>query len=294
MGRWTKITQSIDQGNISRVYISGFYKGCYSVNDNVYHGIKLVEFDFESKYSKNADDDDDDLFFTSASTSAHKKHNLSDSSKSTSPDTSQDEKKKKKSTKKAKVNLETDQSVKFKQELSYEEFPAVRAISKLDKSEDYRRAKEKNVSPAQYPYFDYNRPPPFDHNRPPPPPPSQHPYYYSPYYYPPPYRDSFEGSQQMESDKTDKKMVQFDLPADETDENNNDDNEVESKRGTRGKRGRKPKAKGGNPVRKSPRKKGILNIAVDKVVEGESERSDSFMDTESDYQTQNEDDDVSN
>jgi len=148
--------------------------------------------------------------------------------------------------------------------LSYEELPATQAISKLSKS-DYS------------PYHDHNLPPP-------PPPPQQSPYYYPHYYYPPPHRSSFEESQKVEPDRADKKIVQFDLPDEE-----NNDNAVsqDNKRGTRGKRGRKSK---GGPVRKSPRKKGgILNIAVDKVTESDNQqKSDSFMDTESDYQTHEE------
>src|SRR5215213_7594535 len=194
-GRWTKTLPSIKQGNV-RVYISGFYKGYSEKDDNnkVYHGIQLTELDFEPKYNKNTDDDDnDDFFFPSTSKkSSQKKHNLSDPSESSSSDTTQGKKKKRKSTKKAKANLTTDQSVKFKQELSYEELPATQAISKLSKS-DYS------------PYHDHNLPPP-------PPPPQQSPYYYPHYYYPPPHRSSFEESQKVEPDRADKKIVQFDLP----------------------------------------------------------------------------------
>ena len=97
----------------------------------------------------------------------------------------------------------------------------------------------------------------------------------------------------MELNRADKKIVQFDLPNEE-----NNDNAVsqDNKRKTRKKRGQKSKD---GPVRKSSRKKrGILNIAVNKVTESDDQqKSDSFMDTESDYQTHEEEetnDDSSN
>ena len=290
-GRWTKTLPSIKSGNV-RVYISGFYRGYSEKDDNnkVYHGIQLTELDFEPKYNKNTDDNDsDDFFFPSTSKkSSQKKHNLSESSESSSSDVTQGKKKKRKSAKKTKANPTTDQPVKLKQELSYEELPAIQAISKLDKSESHSRTKEQNASPAQYnPYYDHGLPPP-----------PQQPYHYYPrYYYPPPHssRSSFNSLEEFpkESDKADKKVVQFNLPDEEN--NNNVIESPNNKRRTRGKRGRKSK---GGPVRKSPRRKGILNIAVDKVVESDDQqKSDSFMDTESDYQTQNDEetnDDASN
>ena len=137
IGRWTKILPSIKQGNV-RVYISSFYKG-YSEkdgNNKVYHGIQLTELDFEPKYNKSTDDDDNDNFFfpSTSKKSSPQKHNLSNSSESSSSDTTQGKKKKRKSTKKAKANLTTDQSVKFKQELSYEELLATSKLSKSDYS----------------------------------------------------------------------------------------------------------------------------------------------------------------
>ena len=88
----------------------------------------------------------------------------------------------------------------------------------------------------------------------------------------------------MELDRADKKIIQFDLPNEK-----NNDNAVsqDNKRETCGKRGQKLK---GGPVRKSLRKKGgILNIAVNKVTESDDQqKSDSFIDTESDYQTHEE------
>lgn len=95
---------------------------------------------------------------------------------------------------------------------------------------------------------------------------------------------------QHNQSQSDKRNVQFNLP-EENDTTQSDVSSGSNKRGGRGRRGRKTS----EPTRKSPRKgkgSGILKIAVKKVVDDEEEseqlKSDSLMDTESDYQTQNE------
>ncbi|CAB4494078.1 unnamed protein product [Rhizophagus irregularis] len=90
----------------------------------------------------------------------------------------------------------------------------------------------------------------------------------------------------------DKKTVQFNLPNKNSQVNNNDVAEPSDN-----KRKGSIRGKGSQPIRKSPRKKGgILNIAVNKIIEINDDddipqKSDtSLMDTESDYHTQNDDD----
>ncbi|PKY61737.1 hypothetical protein RhiirA4_523476 [Rhizophagus irregularis] len=91
----------------------------------------------------------------------------------------------------------------------------------------------------------------------------------------------------------DKKTVQFNLPNKNSQVNNNDVAEPSDNKKRRAIRG-----KGSQPIRKSPRKKGgILNIAVNKIIEINDDDDDipqksdtSLMDTESDYHTQNDDD----
>ena len=103
-------------------------------------------------------------------------------------------------------------------------------------------------------------------------------------------------------DPKDKKSVQFTLLKNDNLQQNDENitKTTRSNRSTRGKRGGKS-TRGSKPTRKSPRKGGILNIAVEKIIKIPSEedidmqvdetqlkKSDSFMDTESDYNTQNE------
>lgn len=310
--RWTKTLPSIKKGD-KRVFVSGFYKGYLEESGKTYHVIRLCELDFEpaiknsnndndddlffssaSKRSEstiknfNDDDDDDDLVFTSKRSSVvpQKRHDSSDSSESSDSPLEKPKKKKKKAEKKSKA---TNKSTILKQELPYTELPI---IQQLDADKSYTSTKQ---LPVQHnPYF--NTPP-----------------QYYPYYYPPPAdfsKNSFEDlqvprnmrtsaslySQKSESsDSKDKKIVQFNIPDEDKGLQQSDNDTIESnKQSPRGKRGKKQKNESSVPIRKSPRKRGgILNIATDKIIEiddEEPQKSDSFMDTESDYQTQNEED----
>ncbi len=296
--RWTKTLPNIKNGNM-RVHISGLYMGCFPKDednqDNVFHAIQITELDFETKVSRVTidEDDDDELFFGSftpkkSSSKNNKKHDLTrsessaDSSDKSSSSNATQNKKKKKASKKQKTTSATDKvdesTTKIKHEVPYEKLPATKAIASLND----------NQSSQYNPYF--NNPkniPPLNDSQ-------YNPYYhYPPYpYYPPPSSQNTSTSEKA-NDKTDsdKKSVQFDL-------NNEQDIEPVEKKGKRGaksKRGRKSKA---TPTRTSPRKKGgILNMAVNKVANDDdndddddthSKKSESLMDTESDYHTQNE------
>jgi hypothetical protein len=279
-----------------RVHISGLYLGYYQKEDNnEFHAIQLTELDFEPKVNKivfDEEDDDELLFgsFTSKKSSSKnkKKHDLTysesstdSSDKSSSSNTTQS-KKKKRTSKKKKTTSVTDKvdelTTKIKHEVPYENLPAAKAIASLND----------NHLPQYNPYF--NNPkniPPLNDNQPP------HPYYhYPPYpYYPPPPSQSISTSEKADNKAdSDKKSVQFDL----NNEQDIEPTEKKGKRGARSKRGQKSKA---TPTRTSPRKKGgILSIAVNKVVDNDddddddahSKKSESLMDTESDYHTQNE------
>lgn len=91
----------------------------------------------------------------------------------------------------------------------------------------------------------------------------------------------------------DKRTVQFDLSLSNENSEIDESNMAESSDNTRKKRG--SRSKGNQPTRKSPRnKEGILGIAVNKIIEIDDDddmqqKSDSQMDTESDYH-QNDDD----
>jgi hypothetical protein len=317
--RWTNTLPSI-HGNM-KIYISGLYMGHSSDENNLYHAIQLSELDFELKsnnttYSNNDEDDDDELYFGISSKSkesslkSKRKYDFSSESSeisSSSPNITQDRKKQIKSVKTKTTAAEIDnQPVKLKQELSYDKLPTTRMTELTDN--------QPAIQSSQYPYYNPNLPPP------PPLPPhaNNNPYY--PYYPYPTYNPlhpqtsdnksvQFNLPQQTNSDELpnnnskDKKNVQFVLLDDNLQQN--DDIIEEETKPTRAKRGSKRGGKTKNtktPTRKSPRKKGIMNIAVEKIIEIPSDDDDnqvdetqfnikkeeSFMDTESDYNTQNE------
>ncbi|RIA89720.1 hypothetical protein C1645_771672 [Glomus cerebriforme] len=322
--RWTKTVPKI-KGN-TRVYISGYYRGYFAKEDQkFFHVIRITELDFESKYNKpsNEDSDDDELVFGTptkkktslSSVSSKNKHKLlesdfeEDSEKDLSDKSnSSQDKKKKRSTKKLKTIPE---KTRIKHEINYKDLPI---SNKLTESSHITT---KNFSPKQ-PYYNPYPPPksPPYYN------PMYHPHY--PYYPYPPHdynynnpsnsdlqtssatietieKNSSHISEKTEDiivindDSKDKKTVQFALPKD----NPQQDDVIE--RGGKSTRGRGGKKSKGSkpPIRKSPRKKsGVMNIAVEKIIEIPSaeednmqvdealKKSDSFMDTESDYNTE--------
>ncbi|GET03148.1 carbohydrate-binding module family 13 protein [Rhizophagus clarus] len=182
-----------------------------------------------------------------------------------------------------------DQTVKLKEELSYNILPATRAIELTDN----RSAIQPHPHPhPPYPYYNPSLPPPLlpsslqSYN-------SNNQYY--PYY---PYPNYNPSSYSQISSEKDKELVQPNLPQlINTDEPQNN-NFKDKKRG--GKRSGKTKSAKAL-IRKSPRKKGaIMNIVMEKIIEIPSadedeiqeetklKKSESFMDTESDYHTQTE------
>jgi hypothetical protein len=268
------------------------------------------------------DEDDDELYFGTPSSklkgSDKRKYDVSSESSelssSSSSSTAHNKKNKKKSVKKTKITTPTieidDQPVKIKHELLYDKL----FTKKTMESNDDQPA----IHPP-YPYYNPKLPPPLLYDNP----------YYSYYsYYSPPHdftknphhnplysQPSFSTSnfndntnrnkksdlsQQTNSKELlnkDKKSVQFDL---------SDDNIQQSeivKRGAKSTYGKQSSKRGGrsskisNPfTKKSPRKKGgILNIAIEKIIEILSEddnmqvdefwlnKNNSLMDTESDY-----------
>lgn len=329
--RWVNILPNIT-GNM-KVYISGLYMGYYGDGNTFYHAIQLTEFDFEPKSNKttysNYDDDDDELNFgipksKKSSSNDKRKYDLSSESSevsSSSSSTTQNKKKKKKQAKKTKTSYKTpsttefnettevNESVKFKQQLSYDNLP-------LNLADNNKSATHPH---PPYPYYNPSLPPPL--------PPSQshninnqyHPYYPYPNYNPSLYsqtsydkdnkssqlnllpQTTFNEPQNDNSNK-DKKSVQFILLDDDSQPNDAVEEETKPTNTKQGSKGSgKPKSSK-TPTRKSPRKKGgVMNIAVEKIIEipsaeyddtqinkTQSKKVDSFMDTESDYHTQNE------
>ncbi|PKC08213.1 hypothetical protein RhiirA5_417206 [Rhizophagus irregularis] len=326
--RWSKTIPSIKNGN-TKVYIAGLYMGHYpkvEKNNQFYHAIQLTELDFELKSNKvnyNIDDyeDDDELYFGTPSSklkgSDKRKYDVSSEpselSLSSSSSTSHNKKSKKKSVKKIKTITPTieidDQPVRIKHELSYDKL----FTKKAGESNDKHPA----IHPP-YPYYNPKLPPPPLHDNP----------YYPYYSYYPPYdinknphnplysqassstsnfndninrNKKSDLSQQTNSEELfneDKKSVQFDLPDDDLQQSETVKRGTKSTRGKQtSKRGSRSSKNSNPPTRKSPRKKGgILNIAVEKIIEIPSDEDnidntqtdESRMDTESDYNTQNE------
>ncbi|PKY47883.1 hypothetical protein RhiirA4_445092 [Rhizophagus irregularis] len=326
--RWSKTIPSIKNGN-TKVYIAGLYMGHYpkvEKNNQFYYAIQLTELDFELKSNKlnyNIDEyeDDDELYFGTPSSklkgSDKRKYDVSSEpselSSSSSSSTSHNKKSKKKSVKKIKTITPTieidDQPVRIKHELSYDKL----FTKKAGESNDKHPA----IHPP-YPYYNPKLPPPPLHDNP----------YYPYYSYYPPYdinknphnplysqassstsnfndninrNKKSDLSQQTNSDELfnkDKKSVQFDLPDDDLQQSETVKRGTKSTRGKQtSKRGSRSSKNSNPPTRKSPRKKGgILNIAVEKIIEIPSDEDnidntqtdESRMDTESDYNTQNE------
>jgi hypothetical protein len=282
----------------------GYYKKGQN-NNAIYHAIQLTDLDFESKINQivnnddgdeEDDDDDEKIFGTSISPKSNKrKHNLSHSESSDSSSnkpsfTNTTQNKKKKKATKTSITDKTDEPTKIKHEITYEKLPAAKALASLNDNQ-----------PIQYnPYFNPNLQSP------------SQPYYYPYSYYPPPPQNMLSSPEVAidKNDNNDKKSVQFNVPEDNIQQNNTDkslnheqDTEsIQERGGTKAKRGRKAKASTStsNPTRRSPRNKGgILNMAVNKITDDDDgmqlddaqiKNSESFstMDTESDYNTQNE------
>jgi len=154
--RWTRTINSIKKGNM-RVHISGFYVGSNEDdNSTLFHGIQLTELDFESKPSNFMNDDDDDEFFFGNSSSKRKKskfssdkgkkHQISLLSEDESSEPSdesrffktstRDKKKHKKDIEKSKSKVESNESTTLTKSLSYDDLSFNKTNQQLNKDDD--------------------------------------------------------------------------------------------------------------------------------------------------------------
>ena len=154
--RWTKTINSIKKGNM-KVHISGFYVGSNEDDNSIlFHGIQLTELDFESKANNFMNDDDDDEYFFGNSLSKRKISKLSsnkgkknqvsllleDESSEPSDESrffktsTRNKKKYKKNIEKSKSKDESNESTTLTKSLSYNDLTFNKTNQQLNKDDD--------------------------------------------------------------------------------------------------------------------------------------------------------------
>ena len=255
--RWSKTIASIKKGG-TKVHISGYYLGYSSKEDknsSLFHAIQLTELDFESKFDKFTNNDDDDDFFFDQSSSKNKSSKLKSTLSTPSTSSTPSNKNKKhqisslsektefldKKYKKSKKSLSKSKSIPIKfttftQTLSYDDNPSLlQSTSQHFHSESSPNSSHSSLvtDSANLEYI-------------------------------------HESSQEMEKIESSKneRSVRFKLITEEENEDKND-NLIKSlsKNKKRGNKNIQSETKATRVLRSNPRKKSVMSITVNKIVD---------------------------
>ncbi len=278
--RWSKTINSIKKGNI-RVHISGFYIGSNENNNSLFHAIQLTELDFESKFNKTMDNDDNNEFFfgnsfsknqlSKFSSNKSKKHQISSlskteySDKSTSSNTSTKNKKKhKKNTKKSSFKAEStfDESTTLTRSLSYNDLPLTKMNQQLNKDDNFSQDSDsQNVHELSEKYNSHI------------------------------IADKKKGKKSVKF-TTNEQIEEDDSMKSLSNNKKRSNKNIHNKKGIKDQTTHSIKSASSRVLRSNQKKKGIMDIAVDKIVEvsdedtiqdNKAEKSESFsMDIDDD------------
>lgn len=233
---WSKIINNIKKGCM-KIHISGYYLGYSSKDDkntSLLHAIQLTEFDFESKFDKFADDNDDNDSFFENSSKNKSKSLLSKNRKhhiSSSSSSSETE-----------SNNESISSIEKNKKSKKSKKSKSKSSTTFTKTLPYQSSQPSTSSSSLYNY-DFNSN--IQQN------------------------DYSDDSTIKKVDQKNKRSVKFKLNTKQDEEKNNDSIESVSNNKEKGKNSDKIKVTSNikSALRRSPRKKGIMDIAVDKIIE---------------------------